>query len=74
MDRETTRAVLPFLGQPVGRSLVQKLKAARAEWTGHGNDPQLVADLAKLRDDYGKCDSEQSRRQDQPRGAAASVL
>lgn len=54
VDRDLARAVVPFLGQPAGRAVIQRLKAVRADWSQHGNDPNLILELSRLRDDYGK--------------------
>lgn len=54
VDRERTRPVLQFLGQPVGRSLVQKFKTLRKDWDDRRDDSVLLAELTRMMGDYAK--------------------
>ena len=58
VDRERAKALLPFLSQPVGKSVVAKLKAARADWSNHADDRRLLDHLERLQADYAKSDNE----------------
>jgi hypothetical protein len=60
VDRELARAALQFLGQAIGRALIQKLKAVRTEWMTHRDDRRLIQQLVDLSKDYGKRDERQS--------------
>jgi superfamily II DNA or RNA helicase len=54
VDREQAKTCLNFLGQPMGRALHAKLKAAYDDWKASGNDAALVDGIAALADQFGK--------------------
>lgn len=56
IPRDRAKAVLTFLGQPIGRSVVKHLKQAREAWQGHQNAEQLLTALEGLVKDYAKAD------------------
>ncbi|HEY2589793.1 MAG TPA: helicase-related protein [Tepidisphaeraceae bacterium] len=60
VDRGLAKAAIQFLGQPIGRALIQKLRAVRTEWTTHRDDGRLVQQLTQLAADYGKHDDDRT--------------
>ena len=54
VDRENAKACINFLGQPMGRALHAKLKAAHATWQDSGDDATLVEEVASLSQQFGK--------------------
>lgn len=56
--RDRAKAALQFLGQPVGKAIVAKLKKLRIDWLNHRDDPRLVQGLDGLAADYSKAGAE----------------
>ena len=54
VDREDAKACINFLGQPMGRALHSKLKAAQESWKDSGDDPALVEEVIVLAEQFGK--------------------
>ena len=56
VDRDQTKACISFLGQPMGRALHAKLKAAHDAWKESNDDATLVAvaEIADLSETFGK--------------------
>ena len=54
VDRDDAKTCITFLGQPMGKSLHIKLKAALDCWNGEKNDAKLVSDVMELADQFGK--------------------
>lgn len=57
VPRDRAKAVLAFLGQPIGRAVVQHLKRAREAWQAHQSAATLVTELERLAADYAKDDA-----------------
>lgn len=53
-DREEAKTCITFLGQPMGRALHTKLKAAYDDWSAEKNDGDLVAAVLSLAEQFGK--------------------
>ena len=60
VDREEAKTCITFLGQPMGRALHTKLKAAYDEWNTDKNDTTLVAEVMSLEQQFGKERAKQS--------------
>jgi len=54
VEREATKAAIRYLGQPMGRFAIKRLKAAHAEWASGRNDAALIAAVRSLAADFGK--------------------
>ena len=54
VDREKAKTCISFLGQPMGRALHAKLKAANEGWKESKNDATLVEEVAGLSEQFGK--------------------
>jgi hypothetical protein len=54
VDREQAKTCIHFLGQPMGRALHAKLKAAHAVWQGSGDDATLVREVGMLAEEFSK--------------------
>jgi hypothetical protein len=54
VDRENAKACITFLGQPMGRALHTKLKAANENWKESKDDAKLVEEVASLSEQFGK--------------------
>ena len=54
VDREQAKTCVNFLGQPMGRALHAKLKAAFDGWKTSGDDASLVDGVAALAEQFGK--------------------
>jgi superfamily II DNA or RNA helicase len=54
VDRALAKDAIRFLGQPMGRSLHQKLKAAYDEWSTARDDAALLDTVASLADEFSK--------------------
>jgi hypothetical protein len=54
VDREKAKACISFLGQPMGRALHLKLKAAQESWKASAYDTALVEEVVTLADQFGK--------------------
>ncbi len=54
MDREKAKTCITFLGQPIGRALHAKLKAAQESWKDSGHDATLVEEVLTLSQQFGK--------------------
>ena len=54
VDREKAKACISFLGQPMGRALHAKLKAAHESWKALRDDAVLVEDVVGLSEQFGK--------------------
>ena len=54
VDRETAKSCIAFLGQPMGRSLHVKLRAAFDLWSETGDDAALVAEITALAEEFKK--------------------
>ncbi len=54
VDRELAKSAIRFLGQPMGRSLHQKLKSIFEAWSSSGNDVELLAAVALLAEEFSK--------------------
>ncbi|HLJ12534.1 MAG TPA: hypothetical protein VKU82_15170, partial [Planctomycetaceae bacterium] len=53
-DRDQVKTCITFLGQPMGRALHAKLKAAHDAWRESKDDAALVAEIADLAENFGK--------------------
>jgi hypothetical protein len=53
-DRDAAKAGIRFLGQPMGRSLHARLKAAYEGWSKSKDDKALVAVVTGLADQFAK--------------------
>jgi hypothetical protein len=54
VDRDKAKTCISFLGQPMGRALQVKLKAAQEKWKTSGDDTTLVEEVLMLADQFGK--------------------
>jgi hypothetical protein len=54
VDREKAKACVNFLGQPMGRALHVKLKAAHEGWKESGDDATLVEEVLRLAGEFAK--------------------
>jgi len=54
VDREKAKASISFLGQPMGRALHAKLKAAHEKWRSSRDDAALVDEVVGLSEQFGK--------------------
>jgi hypothetical protein len=54
IDREKAKTCISFLGQPMGRALHVKLKAAQESWKASRDDVLLVNEVAGLAEQFGK--------------------
>src|SRR5207248_1826110 len=54
VDRDKAKTCISFLGQPMGRALHAKLKAANVNWKSSKDDAALVKDVANLSEQFGK--------------------
>jgi hypothetical protein len=54
VDREKAKACISFLGQPMGRALHAKLKAANEDLKVSRDDAMLVEEVASLAEQFGK--------------------
>jgi SNF2 family DNA or RNA helicase len=54
VDREKAKTCITFLGQPMGRALHAKLKAAHESWKASKDDAMLVEEVASLSEQFGK--------------------
>jgi hypothetical protein len=54
VERSVAKAAIRFLGQPMGRSLHQKLKAAHEAWLASRDDAELLATIAVIADEFAK--------------------
>jgi len=54
VDRDHAKTCITFLGQPMGRGLHTKLKAAYDEWSSEKNDADLVSEVLSLAEQFGK--------------------
>ena len=60
VDREKAKTCISFLGQPMGRALHAKLKAANENWKASKDDAMLVEEVASLSEQFGKQKSSDS--------------
>lgn len=56
VDREITKSVIRYLGQPVGKFAIKRLKAAYKQWSKDRDDGQLLETVQALARDYAKDD------------------
>jgi SNF2 family DNA or RNA helicase len=54
VDREKAKACISFLGQPMGRALHVKLKAAHESWKESAQDTTLIEEVVVLAEQFGK--------------------
>jgi hypothetical protein len=54
VERDATKAAIRYLGQPMGRFAIKRLKATYAGWTKDRNDQELLSSVQSLAMDYGK--------------------
>lgn len=54
VDREQAKVCIIFLGQPMGRALHVRLKAAQETWKTSKDDAALVGEVLSLADQFGK--------------------
>jgi len=54
VDREKAKQGIAFLGQAMGRSLLQRIREARQRWSDSKDDVALVAEVAELAEEFGK--------------------
>ena len=54
VDRETAKTCIAFLGQPMGRGIHVKLRAAFDAWKDSRNDADLVTEVHRLSEQFGK--------------------
>lgn len=54
VDRKDAKTCITFLGQPMGRGLHTRLRAAYADWNTEKNDAGLVEAVMDLADQFGK--------------------
>jgi superfamily II DNA or RNA helicase len=54
VDREVAKTCIVFLGQPMGRALHAKLRAAYDAWKSETDDKALVSKVADLAEHFGK--------------------
>ena len=54
VDRESAKRCVRFLGQPMGRSLLVKLRKAYQSWSESRDDQALLAAVGLLADEFGK--------------------
>jgi hypothetical protein len=54
VDRETAKICITFLGQPMSRGIHVKLKAAYDAWKDSRNDSDLVTEVHRLSEQFGK--------------------
>ena len=60
VDREKAKTSISFLGQPMGRALHTKLKAAHESWKASKDDAALVEGVVLLSEQFGKQRAEDS--------------
>jgi SNF2 family DNA or RNA helicase len=58
VDREKAKTCIGFLGQPTGRAVHAKLKAANEKWNSSNDDAALVEEVAGLSEQFGKAKSD----------------
>ncbi len=54
VEREKAKTYISFLGQPMGRALHVRLKAAQENWKASGEDTALVEEVVLLAEQFGK--------------------
>jgi len=54
VDRDSAKNCIVFLGQPMGRALHVKLKAAHEAWKDSRKDAELVQEVLTLAEQFGK--------------------
>ena len=54
VDRDLAKSAIRFLGQPMGRSLHQKLKTIFSSWASDHGDAALLASIAGLAEEFSK--------------------
>ncbi len=54
VEREATKAAIRYLGEPMGRFAIKRLKAAYAQWGNDHGDGALLAAVQSLAVDYSK--------------------
>jgi SNF2 family DNA or RNA helicase len=54
VDRELAKRAIAFLGQAMGRSLLQKLRKAHQRWSECRDDAQLLTGIAAMAEEFGK--------------------
>jgi superfamily II DNA or RNA helicase len=54
VEREATKAAIRYLGQPMGRFAVKRLKVSYADWTKDRSDQVLLSSVQSLAVDYSK--------------------
>jgi hypothetical protein len=54
VDGESAKRCVRFLGQPMGRSLLVKLRKAYQSWSEGWDDQALLAAVGSLADEFGK--------------------
>jgi SNF2 family DNA or RNA helicase len=54
VDREKTKTCINFLGQPMGRALHARLRAAYESWKESDSDTTLVDEILALAEQFGK--------------------
>jgi superfamily II DNA or RNA helicase len=54
VDRDRAKSCINFLGQPMGRALHARLKAAQENWKGSRDDDALIDEVAMLAEQFGK--------------------
>jgi hypothetical protein len=62
VERDPTKAAIRFLGQPMGRFAIKRLKAAYAQWGNDHNDGAFLAAVQSLAVDYSKDATESTPR------------
>jgi superfamily II DNA or RNA helicase/HKD family nuclease len=54
IDREKAKVCISFLGQPMGRALHAKLRAAHEAWKSSNEDAALIENVVTLSEQFGK--------------------
>jgi hypothetical protein len=64
VDRDTAKACISFLGQPMGRALHARSKSVHESWKTARDDSELVDEVATLSEQFGKqrTDNEPQKR------------
>ena len=63
VDRDATKAAIRYLGQPMGRFAIKRLKATYAEWSTGRDDQVLLSAVQSLAADYGKEPTDSASRE-----------
>lgn len=54
VEREAAKAAIRYLGQPMGRFAIKRLKSAHADWASGHDDRALLSAVQSLATDYAK--------------------